>query len=303
MSAIIGHGGDTRWFHTNLALFPELDLGVYVSFNSREGGAARSRFFTAFVDRYFPVDEAVAVPPDDFVDRAGRFVGEYRANRFSHTTIAKFGTNTLRLGVTNRGTLRALGAHWIEVAPLTFEEESGSRTLVFREADDGSITHFFLEGTPIVAWERVPISEHPNLHNPLLILVGTVLILTFLAPILGWASRHWYGVSAWQLDRISFRARFTLWSAAALLLIGSGATLGLMDGADLTTEGPSAFGIALLLLVLAILPTLGSVVLMIQLWRRGEGRRTVRVLYSLATITLCMFIWQMNVWNMLGWKY
>ena len=146
-------------------------------------------------------------------------------------------------------------------------------------------------------------SEHPNLHNPLLILAGTVLILTFLAPILGWANRRWYSVWAWQLDRIPFRARLTLWSAAALLLIGSTATIVIVSGSNLSIEVPSTLRIALLFPVLAVLPALGSVVLAVQIWRHGEGRPTVRVFYSLATITLCMFIWQMNVWNMLGWKY
>ena len=35
---IIGHGGDTRWFHTDLALIPEEKLGVFVSYNPSTGG-------------------------------------------------------------------------------------------------------------------------------------------------------------------------------------------------------------------------------------------------------------------------
>ncbi|MGH2628527.1 MAG: serine hydrolase domain-containing protein, partial [Anaerolineales bacterium] len=35
---IIGHGGDTQWFHTDLALIPEANLGLFVSYNTASGG-------------------------------------------------------------------------------------------------------------------------------------------------------------------------------------------------------------------------------------------------------------------------
>src|SRR3546814_3681710 len=53
---VIAHGGDTQWFHSYLWLFPEQDVGLYVSVNSagRDGaaGAIRSALFDQFADRY-----------------------------------------------------------------------------------------------------------------------------------------------------------------------------------------------------------------------------------------------------------
>lgn len=86
---IIGHGGDTRLFHSNLALFPEHDLGVFTSFHSLGGGTARGRFFDAFVDHYFPVEISVPVPLEDFGERDDRFTGRYAMTRHPYSTFAK----------------------------------------------------------------------------------------------------------------------------------------------------------------------------------------------------------------------
>ena len=112
---IIGHGGDTFWFHSNMALLPEHDLGVFVSFNSEDGGGATGPFVNAVIDRYFPAEEVVPVAPEGFAERAARFTGSFRSNRFSHSTLAKvaaLGEVTVR--ATEEGSLRILRAEWID---------------------------------------------------------------------------------------------------------------------------------------------------------------------------------------------
>ena len=189
---IIGHGGDTFWFHSELALFPERGLGVFVSYNSQEGGAASGEFVTAVVDRYFPEDDAIPTPPDDAADRYERFTGEFRANRISHTTIAKVAAlGTVSVEDPDEGTLRALDSEWVEVAPLTFDERYGDRTLVFREGEDGRITHFFLAGLPIVAFERVPWREGLVLNLVVLVFALVMMGGTVVAWPLGWLARRW----------------------------------------------------------------------------------------------------------------
>ena len=55
---IIGHGGDTQWFHSDLQLFPDDGIGFFVSTNSAgKDGAARdirSALFDGFTKRYLP---------------------------------------------------------------------------------------------------------------------------------------------------------------------------------------------------------------------------------------------------------
>jgi len=302
---IIGHGGDTFWFHSGLALFPDHDLGVFVSFNSEAGGGATGPFIDAFVDRYFPVEELVPTPPEDFAERAHRFAGEFRANRFSHTTIAKLAaTASVTVSATEDGSLRALDTEWVEVAPLTFQERYGDDMLIFRENEAGEITNFFVARVPIVAFERLPLSEHPTTTFVIGLLFLVTAGVTLLFPFTGWVLRRWYRVSPGDLVRIPGAARGVAWAAALLLAAGvASLVIILRDPTVIAVEVPRSLPAALLVTVLAVIPTLGWVAWSVQLWRRGQGRRTVRVLYSLAALVFCLFVWQLGVWNILGWRY
>lgn len=301
---IIGHGGDTHLFHTGLWIFPEHDLGVYVSFNTASGGGARARLFAAFMDRYFPVEEEIPEVDETFVDRAGRFTGEFRANRFSHTSVGKLSAiQTTSVGATSRGTLRALGSEWAEVGPLTFREMYGSRTMFFREDDEGKITHFLISSTPIMAWERPPTKEGPGVHVPIFILAVLTILITLLSPFLGWAIRKWHRIPKDTLNRIPGPARLTLWLAAFLFVLGLGLAAPQLVTGKIATEVAPILGFAFLLPILASVLTLGTVFFSLRSWIKSQGRLTVRVLYSVASISLCLFVWQLSVWNLLGWHY
>src|SRR5260221_10664532 len=52
---IIGHGGDTELFHSDLHLILDSNDGFFVSYNSAGKGAVSSRtiLFEKFLDRYF----------------------------------------------------------------------------------------------------------------------------------------------------------------------------------------------------------------------------------------------------------
>ncbi len=55
---VISHGGDTQYMHSYLHLYPDDNVGIFMSFNSlgREGaaGAIRQALFDGFTNRYFP---------------------------------------------------------------------------------------------------------------------------------------------------------------------------------------------------------------------------------------------------------
>jgi CubicO group peptidase (beta-lactamase class C family) len=301
---VIGHGGDTRLFHSGLWLFPEYDLGLFVSFNSAGSGGARGHIYGSFMDRYFPVDEEVLAPPEDFTETGQRFAGEYRANRFAHTTLARLGAvETQSISVTTRNTLRAMGAEWIQAEPLVFKEQFGSRTLFFREDDTGAITHFFISTTPYMAMERVPPSDRPMLNMAILVLALTSMVLSLVLPVVGWIIRHWHKIPAEGLRRIPRGARITLQLAAVLFLVGLVMLIPRLVTGKFASEPVPLLGLALLFPVLAVIPTLGSVFYGLRMWVKGEGRPMVRRVYLVAAVSLCLFVWQLNHWNLLGWKY
>ena len=302
---IIGHGGDTFWFHSQLALFPDRDLGVFVSYNSQGGGAATGAFVESIVDRYFPEEEVVPTPPEDFSERAERFTGRFRPNRFSHTSLAKlaaFGTVSVR--ATEENTLSALDAEWVEVAPLTFAEKYGDGTLVFRESSDGEVTHFFLGDVPVVAFERVPLSESPTLHAILGIIALLLVLGTLLAWPLGWALRRWYGVRLSPDRRIPTRARLALWLAAfSFLAFAVGLLLALSDPTVIAVRITPGLRIVLLLPIVGTALTVSAAFFAVENHRKTAGRRTGRIFYTAATVFLFVMVWQLHVWNLLGWRF
>jgi hypothetical protein len=69
---IIGHAGDTEYFHSDLYLVPDANVGFFISHNSDGKGeiSARTAVGHKFLDRYFPY--ASAHPP-------ARTLGPFRA--------------------------------------------------------------------------------------------------------------------------------------------------------------------------------------------------------------------------------
>src|SRR6185437_14648295 len=85
---IIGHGGDTQWFHSDLHLIPDAGVGFFVSYNSAGRDHefpddARAVLFHAFLDRYFPA-QAPAEPrrPTALAD-GQQVAGTYASSRRS----------------------------------------------------------------------------------------------------------------------------------------------------------------------------------------------------------------------------
>ncbi len=309
---IIGHGGDTFWFHSELALFPERDLGVFVSYNSEEGGAATGQFVDAFVDRYFPEEEVLPKLPDstDSADSADeryeRFTGRFRANRFSHTTLGKLGAlGGVSVEDTDEGTLEVLSSEWVEVAPLTFDERYGDRRLVFREGEDGEITHFFLADVPIVAYERVPGREDPMLHLAIILFAGAMIVGTVVAWPLGWLARRWYGVKSGDLVRIPARARLALRLTAGVFLVFLLGMLIVMgsDAEAIAVAVPTSLKVLLALPVLGIALTLWCLYCAVVIQQQRFGRKLTRFAYSATVLAFVLFLWQLGVWNLLGWRF
>src|SRR5262249_8504027 len=87
---IVGHGGDTNYFHSELGLLVPEGVGYFVSVNTGGKAALVPRHFVrAFMNHYFPARLPAVKPPDDFGSRAAKYAGQYRALRHSYTRFEK----------------------------------------------------------------------------------------------------------------------------------------------------------------------------------------------------------------------
>ncbi len=62
---VIGHGGDTIYFHSDLHLILDANVGIFVSYNSAGRGESEPRgpLYEQFMDRYFPFTFTRPTPP------------------------------------------------------------------------------------------------------------------------------------------------------------------------------------------------------------------------------------------------
>ena len=84
---ILGHGGDSVVFHTDLNLLVDDGVGFFASFNSRGANdsnyATRGALFDAFIERYFPAAAKAddPAPGADAAEHARRIAGRYESSR------------------------------------------------------------------------------------------------------------------------------------------------------------------------------------------------------------------------------
>lgn len=126
---IIGHDGDTQWFHSELSLFPDDHVGLFVSLNSSGNSdtahAVRKALFESFTDRYFP-----GPGPQGHMDKAAQhadgaeLAGTYINSRRSETNFLSL-VNYLsptKLSVDEDGLVTMSDVLSLGGAPQKFEE-------------------------------------------------------------------------------------------------------------------------------------------------------------------------------------
>ncbi|USZ67779.1 beta-lactamase family protein [Halorussus salilacus] len=306
---IIGHGGDTELFHSGLWLFPERDLGVFVSYNSPGGAAAREDFFDSFVDEFYPAEGSEATDPP-VADASGEppalsaFEGVYRQTRMPYTSYEKVGALGADFRVRADGDALAVSlpgqepARWVRTGPTTFEEVDGDGELGFR-VEDGEVTYLFFDRAPVQSFERLAWWQATPVQLGLL---GAALAL-FATAVVAWPvltlRRAWKrGPPAPEGPRT---ARMLAGFAG---LLGLGFVAG-FAGVIATDQSVILYGSALLdaLLVLpafVAVAALGAVALALLAWRERYWGLLGRVHYALLAVALVVFCWQLYHWNLLG---
>jgi CubicO group peptidase (beta-lactamase class C family) len=86
---IIGHGGDTLYFHSNLHMIPEAKLGFFLSQNSAGKGevSLRSVVWDRFLERYFPPGPPLPPTVASPATEAAAVTGYYEPSRSSFHSV------------------------------------------------------------------------------------------------------------------------------------------------------------------------------------------------------------------------
>lgn len=143
-----GHGGDTLRFHSELAIYPDLKLGVFVTTNTTTGGKLRDFLPGAIADRLGGVNAAsrTASAKKTNVNALHRFAGSYFVDRRAYTSAERAFclTNcTVAVSVADNGELVLRnGAGATRLSPLDAVERNGAVVHRFRNTDTGETVAF-----------------------------------------------------------------------------------------------------------------------------------------------------------------
>jgi CubicO group peptidase (beta-lactamase class C family) len=303
---VIGHGGDTQWFHTNLSLIPSENLGVFVSYNTASGGELSfGPFLEGFLDHYYPVPSQPVQLDEEDRAQAEQVAGEYAFNRRSYTTFQKaMGlTGAAKVAAQDDGSIVlawVLGQiRFVPIEPLLYREDLGNELLSFREDEDGRVTHAFLGLTPMMALDRVPWYESATLHQ---VLLGLAL-LTFLGTLVAVVRRWWRGRFGVTLPGDDLPGRKVLaCSALANVAFLAGLAILLSDPTSIMSGPLTGLKIVLVLPVLGLLLALGAAWFAVRHWRERASTTGARLRYSAMVVVALLFAWSLNTWNLLGWR-
>jgi len=322
--------GDGIGTRSRMVLFPDQDLGFFISYNSGDSNL-RLDIIGALLDRYYPVaGSSVPVPMAGHQDRARRFTGTYRILHADTTTFAKsvfFFAQLIEVRASEEGYLivepisggDSFGGFegssaWVEVEPLHFERVDGTGQIVFLQDEGGTTTHMVSGQGYHGTFSKLPWYETQSFHAVLIALVGFLLISMVVFAFVIWplgalfrrhgkrpvqdrapwgtvAARLWAGIAGGMLLVFTLRAIGVLYIA--------GAVAGMPNFVwGVSKEMVGALNSMYLPAILALaLPVFAALA-----WIEGWWKNVARVHYTLVTVAVFAGIWWTHYWNLLGFR-
>ena len=203
---IIGHGGDSQWFHSDLHLMPDDHIGFFISYNSagKPGFSGRTALWQGFLNRYFPYTPPAGEKVADAGKDAKSMEGFYWLSRRSQTNVTAV-INSLdqaEVNVNSDGTISVDQAkdfagnpkQFQEIGPLMFRDVNGQSHLAF--VKDYAGRRIIVTDLPIFVFQPVPALKNQILNLTLIAFGAAMFALTLLFWPLNAMLRSHYGYRA-----------------------------------------------------------------------------------------------------------
>lgn len=311
---VMGHGGDTQWFHSYLGIDQANGLTFFASFGGPGGSTVRSSLFDAFYAHFLSREEAPPVPPEDFSERAGKYAGSYGFWRTNFSTIEKAlrVTSGIQVIPTEDNTLivnfAGKSKQYAEVGDRLFREMNSNisivaglspRLLAFQENSEGEVTGFVMEGLPFMSLRKLPFYETPNFNSTLLGLSMLIFLFVLMRRFFQRKEVKTYSAADQSAIAASVYA-----AGANLLVVASGIIVmsSVMD--SLFTEIPLIFKLWLVLPIVATLTGIYQLYCAVGVWRQGLlAGNWARIRYTFSMLCALFMCWFYYFWNILGYQY
>ncbi len=313
-TTVIGHGGDTMVFHSDLNLLPHKGVGIFVSFNSRGENDAvygmRSRLIDLFLDRYFPGPKVITPPAiATAVQDAQAIQGHYESSRRVETGFISlfYLLQQDKLTANSDGTVSlssAQGKRFREIAPNLWQDvESAHRLLVTTIGGRRAV----IDSTnPIQILQAVPLQRDSTIFQ--LIVGGSLIILLMTVlvwPIAAWMLRT-YKLPPLATGRRAIVRRAVRIAAIADLVYFAGwySVLAPILRIEVDVYNKTLDGTLRSLQIAAIIPVVGALIGIWNVWLafREPLNWAARLRSVIVAVALSGFLWMAWMGNLIGWS-
>jgi len=304
---VLGHDGDTVWFHSALRLIPGHRTGLFISYNTDGRRGARARFLTAFFERYFPAQarppvaaRVSTVPGSSIAKVLGRYLS-LRAPSRSVAGLSRLSSHLIVQAARGGGlilTEPGLPARQLdELSPLLFRDSASGELVGFHQGAGGAISHMFVGRQPSQTYAALGAVWSPGAQVAMLL----VLLLVAITALFPGRAREVMRFRRWTPGGSLRLAALLLASAAALLLVVCfvGTAHGLTDKTRLIYGVPAMMQGLVWLAVAAIPLLLASAAITIGSWRSRAWTRWTRVHHAAVIAALAGLLVWLDRWDML----
>ena len=312
---IIGHGGDTVCFHSDLHLILDANVGFFVSYNSPGKAQVSNRtiLFDKFMERYFPVPEPNEPVLASAADDARSVAGSYEVSRRFETNLLAITTvlgeakiaadpkdNTITLPFFKN--INGEPTRFREIAPMVFRAVGGHDRIVFVKDANGRRVAYIVY--PFMIFQQVDNTFDKQSVNYFIIIFSlTVVALTLLLWPVGAMIRKHFGRPL-TLDPGARRLRFLVHIVCLLIC---GYAVGLLVFVSLTNN-PGALSeskdLALhLLQVLGLIAGIGSLLAILNAlksWGDEQQWFWYKLWNTLLAFACVGFFWFIYHWHLLN---
>jgi CubicO group peptidase (beta-lactamase class C family) len=310
---IIGHGGDTGYFHSDLHLIPDANVGFFVSYNSAGKGevSPRTILFERFLDRYFPYTPSIAPAVPSAKEDAQLVSGLYLASRRGETTFISLTTlfGELKVLTNPDGTIsidplkgpNGELKRFNEISPLLYREVNGQDQIGFHR-DANQRLEFSID-YPFFVFQRSGMTDNKYFNFSLIIPCLIIILLTLLLwPIA--AGIRWHYGRKLELESPEKRLRLAVRVVCILDIVFILAWVVVISMAsDIAAFSrsldPMLYGIQFV----GVLGAIGTLLVLfyaMQSWSKA-GRwvwsKIFDTLLALSCVAFTWFIWHWNLIN------
>lgn len=306
---VIGHGGNTFLFHSQLALLPDHNTGLFVSFSGNDAGLAYSKVMKHFIKRYYPAED----PPPPLIDLdrdyLEGFAGTYLVNRRPHSDILKIIGLMSRMDISVKDNkllykdFTGEGYLMPAIDSTTFWIAETNTFVGFDREPGEKAQRLYLSDFPIMAGERPGWTYNQGLH--IFIVLMTLICILYILIVWPWLyfARRLYDKKPRTRKPLPLFSRTAAWIATLFLTLFYVLVFSAAGGEEIIFGIPTGIKIGLFFPLAALPFILLMIFNSVYVWKQPQVKNLSRIFYNLTTLVYILAIWQLQFFNMLGWQY